>query len=58
MNRCILYDMDCDTATLSNKRKMTFELDGKEIEFYHADFSEDKVLLVQDDGTVLIGYFK
>lgn len=50
--------MDCDTETLSNKQKMTFEMDGKEIEFYRYDFSEDKVLLLQEDGTVVVGHFR
>ena len=53
-----VYDMDCDTQSLSNKRKMTFEFEGKEVRNYHYTFSEDKVFLFTPQGTLLTVYLK
>lgn len=52
------YDMDCRTETLSNKKRMKFLLDGKEVEFYRYRFSEDKLFLAMDDGTLVVGVLK
>ena len=34
--------------------KVIFELDGKEIEFYKYEFSQNKVFLLMEDGTLTL----
>ena len=57
-NSVYVYDMDCEAQTLSNRKKVHFELEGNEIEFCWYRFSEDKVFLCMEDGTLVVGRCK
>lgn len=50
-----MYDMDYENQKLLNKRRVIFKLDGKEIEFYDYEFSQNKVFLLMEDGTLVTG---
>ena len=53
-----VYDMDCTTQKLTDKKKVIFESDEMEIKSFGYKFSEDKVFLFTPEGRLFAGQLK